>query len=81
MANSRTAAGIVDTSQEIARDERIIWVRRRSQQASSGSNNSTTIPLKVKLGISDGVRTEILAGDLHIGDEVVVEAEIQKGAS
>jgi HlyD family secretion protein len=45
-------------------DERLVWVRR----------GTTSGQVTVRAGISDGSSTEVLAGDLREGDEVVVEA-------
>jgi HlyD family secretion protein len=45
-------------------DERLVWVRR----------GTTAEQLTLRAGISDGSSTEVLAGDLREGDQVVIEA-------
>jgi HlyD family secretion protein len=47
-------------------DERLVWVRRATG----------AWPMTVRTGIGDGSFTEMLAGDLREGDEVVVEANL-----
>jgi HlyD family secretion protein len=47
-----------------ATDERVLWLLRDGRAE----------PVRVRVGISDGVSTEVLAGDVHAGDRAVVEA-------
>ncbi|MGZ3474139.1 MAG: efflux RND transporter periplasmic adaptor subunit [Polyangiales bacterium] len=49
---------------ELAADERIVWVMR-------GGHATGAV---VRIGVSDGTVTEVLGGDVHDGDDVVVEA-------
>ena len=45
-------------------DDKIVWIAR----------GEVAMPVAVKIGLSDGSFTEIVSGDLHAGDRVVVEA-------
>ena len=45
-------------------DRKVVWVRR----------DGLSTPLLFKPGVSDGVLTEIIEGDLHEGDQVITEA-------
>ena len=47
-----------------AADERVLWLLRAGRAE----------PVRVHVGISDGVFTEVLAGDVHAGERAVVEA-------
>jgi HlyD family secretion protein len=49
---------------QLRADERMIWVAR----------GTTATPIVVRVGITDGSATEVLSGDVHEGDKVVVEA-------
>jgi hypothetical protein len=45
-------------------DERIAWLLRAGRAE----------PVRVHVGISDGVSTELLQGDVHAGDRAILEA-------
>ena len=47
-------------------DERILWVMR----------GDTAVPETIRIGLSDGSDTEVLAGQVRAGDRVVVEATL-----
>jgi len=47
-------------------DERVLWVMR----------GGTAVPETIRIGLSDGSDTEILAGQVRAGDRVVVEATL-----
>jgi HlyD family secretion protein len=49
--------------QEVASDERIVW----------RNGGEGPAPVKVKIGLSDGVMTEIVSGDLKEGDQLVTD--------
>jgi HlyD family secretion protein len=49
------------------RDERTLWVLRTGR----------AVPLAVRIGITDGTSTEIVEGDVHAGDRVIVEATVE----
>jgi HlyD family secretion protein len=51
---------------ESSKDERVVWVVR----------GGLASPTNVRVGVSDGSSTETIDGDLHEGDEAVVEASI-----
>jgi HlyD family secretion protein len=46
-------------------DQRVAWLLRAGRAE----------PVRVRVGISDGVSTEVLAGDVRRGDRAIVEAE------
>jgi len=64
------AAIAVPAKEGLAPDQRVVWVQRAGRPA----------PVVVRLGISDGMVTEIAEGDLRAGDAVVTEAVVQAGA-
>jgi HlyD family secretion protein len=55
---------------ELAADQRVVWVMRGGRPA----------PVVVRVGISDGMVTEVAEGDLRPGDVVVTEATTPAGA-
>jgi HlyD family secretion protein len=69
MTFGAAAAPAVPAREQLSVDQRIIWVTR-------GGHPS---PVVVRLGISDGMVTEITEGDLHPGDLVITEAVVQSG--
>ncbi|MGZ3449410.1 MAG: efflux RND transporter periplasmic adaptor subunit [Polyangiales bacterium] len=50
----------------LAPDERTVWVVRNGHARAA----------VVRIGVSDGTVTEVIGGELHTGDEVVVEASL-----
>lgn len=74
-ADARTLAAMMgNRPPEVATtkpDERVVWVLRDGRPMS-------TI---VGIGISDGSHTEVLGGNLHEGDAVIVEATMAAGAA
>jgi len=57
--------------QDLAADQRVIWVKRGLQP----------VLVVVRVGISDGMVTEIAEGGLRAGDAVVTEAVVQSAGS
>lgn len=53
------------------RDERTLWILRAGR----------AVPLGVRIGITDGTSTEIVAGDVRAGDHVIVEATVEAARS
>jgi HlyD family secretion protein len=53
----------------LAGDQRVVWVQ----------HGPTAVPVVVRIGISDGMVTEITEGDLHAGDVAVTEAAVTSG--
>lgn len=47
-------------------NERTLWVMR----------SETAVPETIRIGLSDGSDTEVLAGQVRTGDRVVVEATL-----
>jgi HlyD family secretion protein len=64
-----TAGVAVPVKDQLASDQRIAWVLRGGHPT----------PVLVRIGISDGLVTEVLEGDLRPGDTVVTEAVVQAG--
>jgi HlyD family secretion protein len=52
--------------EQLAPDQRVVWVTRGGRPT----------PIVVRLGISDGMVTDIVEGNLHAGDVVVTEAVV-----
>jgi HlyD family secretion protein len=52
-------------------DERVVWVLR----------SGNAVPEVVRIGISDGSESEVLTGDVHVGDRVVTEATLSAAAA
>ncbi len=63
-------AGQAAPKTNLAPDQRVVWV----------VHEPTASPRTVTLGISDGMVTELVAGELRAGDQVVTEAMVQTGA-
>ena len=66
-AMTGAASAPVPGRDRLAADQRVIWVMR-------GSPLPSPAPVIARLGISDGMVTEIVEGDLRSGDTVVTEA-------
>jgi HlyD family secretion protein len=62
--SAMTDAGVAAKAR---RDERTLWVLRTGR----------AVPLAVRIGITDGTSTEIVEGDVHAGDRVIVEATVE----
>jgi hypothetical protein len=56
--------------EQLAADQRVVWVVRGGHP----------LPAVVRLGISDGMVTEVAEGDVHSGDSVVTEAVVAAGS-
>jgi HlyD family secretion protein len=54
--------------ERLAADQRLVWVLHPGAAAA---------PVVVRIGISDGMVTEIVEGDLAVGDAIVTEAAVQ----
>jgi len=63
-----SAGASVPTRDRLAADQRLLWVLRAGAAA---------VPVVVRLGIGDGMVTELIEGDLQPGDAVVTEAVAQ----
>jgi HlyD family secretion protein len=48
-------------------EERVVWIVREGRAQ----------PLRVRIGISDGATSEVLAGEVRAGERVVVEASVE----
>jgi len=62
----RLDRAVPSQKQELAPDERTLWVLR----------DRRAVQIVVKTGISDGAHTEIASGDLHPGDRVMTGARV-----
>jgi len=67
---SGAAGPTLPGKEQLATDQRVVWVLRAGHAA----------PVVVRLGISDGMVTEVAEGELHPGDTVVTEAVVQAGS-
>ena len=54
------------TNKDTANGQRTVWVLE----------NGEPVPVKVKVGASDGKRTEVLSGGLKAGDETITSAKL-----
>jgi HlyD family secretion protein len=65
------AAMGVSAPKNVRPDERVVWLLRTSK------DGERAVPEVVQIGISDGTMTEVLRGNVHPGDRVIVEAASQ----
>jgi len=66
-AAARTAMGAAPGAMPTRASQRLVWVKRAAR----------VDPVLVEIGISDGTQTQITAGDVHVGDVVVEEANVE----
>ncbi len=69
-APSGAPKGRAGAGAELAGDERLVWVDR----------GDAPVSIKVKIGVSDGTQTELVEGELSVGDRLITEA-IVSGSS
>lgn len=66
---TQTALSKSTPPQAARADERVVWI----------AHGPGATPVLVRVGITDGVSTEIVEGDVHAGDSAVVEAAPEAG--
>ncbi len=59
------------SAEEVTLEDRTLYVLRDGQP----------LPVDVTLGLSDGSYTEVVSGNLHEGDEVILDATVNGGSS
>ncbi len=69
-AMSASAPGF-KAPEDLAADQRVVWVLPVSPRSAALPS-----PRMVRLGITDGMATEVVEGDVHPGDVIVTEASV-----